>query len=67
MIRLRGNPDFSIFKEVVQGYVDENVAQLIKTEGNQMYRSQGAVIALTAVIHEFESAPETAMKYQGKK
>lgn len=66
LTNLRGNHDFQIFWEGVTEYQAEQLQACVNSEGNYLYRAQGAVRALRDLQEAYAEAPKTLDKYRGK-
>lgn len=62
MVRLRGNADFGLFKDVLREYMAEAIEQLKNGDGNLIYKAQGAARVLERVLDLDAKAPETLDK-----
>ena len=64
LTNLRGNRDFDVFLEGVKEYEAEQVQLCVGSEGNNLYRAQGAVKAIQSLQQAFAEAPVTLEKFK---
>jgi len=67
MVRLRGNPDFAAFLEVVQEYERDLTERMVgATETPTVYRSQGGITACRQLREMYVLAPTTVERIKVK-
>lgn len=67
MVRLRTNPDFTVYQEVVREHQSHLLSHLTQaTEPPMVYRAQGGIQALEKVLEAYDEAPDTIRKLSGR-
>jgi len=67
MVRLRGQPDFVVFMEVVRDYERNLVERAVGAIDTPLiYRAQGGIAAFRGLLESVDLAPELIRKMAGK-